>query len=322
MSVQSSYRLALATSAHLPGIHPDDAHLAISLKRLGIEPTACVWNDPAVDWSRFDAVLMRTTWDYFKHFAAFRQWLDRLPIPTINNKQLLHWNSEKRYLLELEQHGVDIIPTCITAEHGLPETLAAMSAREVVVKPTVSGAAWHTLRGVVGNRAFDQAVAQLPQELDYLVQPFVPEIVRDGEWSLLFFDGQYSHAVIKRPATGDYRVQGDFGGSAEAIEPGASIIASAQRALVAAAAIGHADHAYMRVDGVMVDGRFLLMELEMIEPSLFLTERPDAAERFAGNLRRRLDVLTGSMVGTGSASDRAGSMGANYRPLETGGLSA
>lgn len=291
MSVQPIYRLALATSAIIPGIHPDDAHLAISLERFGIEPTACVWNDPAIDWSRFDAVLMRTTWDYFKSYAAFKHWLDRLPIPTINNKRLLHWNSEKRYLLELEQHGVEIIPTHLATAPGLGESLAAMSGREVVVKPTVSGAAWHTLRGIVGDDAFDRAVAQLPLELDYLVQPFVPEIVSDGEWSVLFFDGQYSHAVIKRPVRGDYRVQADYGGSAEAIEPDAAIIASAQRVLTAAAAIGHADHAYVRVDGVMVDGRFLLMELEMIEPSLHLTNRPDAAARFASNLSRRLDAL-------------------------------
>ncbi len=307
-SVQPAYRLALATSVLIPGIHPDDDHLANSLKRLSIEPTACVWNDPAIDWSRFDAVLMRTTWDYFQHYTAFRQWLDRLPIPTINNKHLLHWNSDKRYLLELEQHGVEVIPTLITTAQALRETLTAISARDVVVKPTVSGGAWQTLRGEVGDEAFERSVAQLPQELDYMVQAFVPEIVNNGEWSLLFFDGRYSHAVIKRAATGDYRVQGQFGGSTEAIEPSAAIIASAQRALTAVAAIGHADHAYVRVDGVLVGGRFLLMELEMIEPSLFLTERPDAAERFASNLRRRLDALTGSPAVVELATDRAGTL--------------
>jgi len=298
MSKQPVYRLALATSAIIRDIHPDDAHFAISLERLGIEPIACVWNDPTIDWSRFDAVLIRTTWDYFKHYTAFKQWLDQLPIPTINNKNLLQWNGDKCYLLELAQQGVDIIPTHITTAQGLNEILAAMAGRELVIKPIVSGGAWHTLRGVVGDAAFEQALTQLPQELDYLVQPFVPEIVTDGEWSVVFFDGQYSHAVIKRAATGDYRVQSDFGGSVEAMEPSASIIASAQQALTATAAIGHADHAYVRVDGVMVDGHFLLMELEMIEPLLFLTDRPDAAERFASNLRTRLDAMSGLVTET------------------------
>jgi glutathione synthase/RimK-type ligase-like ATP-grasp enzyme len=296
MSIQITYRLALATCAHLPGVHPDDAHLAVSLKRLGIEPTACTWNDPSVDWSRFDAVLMRTTWDYFKHYATFMQWLERLPIPAINDANLLRWNSEKRYLLDLEQQGVEIIPTRFTAAAGLGATLATMAGREVVIKPTVSGAAWHTLRGVVGDVTFGEAVARLPLEIDYMVQPFVPEIVSEGEWSLLFFDGRFSHAVIKRAARGDYRVQADHGGTVESAEPSAEIIASAQQPLVATAAIGYADHAYARVDGVVVNGRFQLMELEMIEPSLFLADRPDAAERFAGNLRRRLDAMAESVA--------------------------
>jgi glutathione synthase/RimK-type ligase-like ATP-grasp enzyme len=288
MSNSVTHRLAIATSSIVPGIHPDDAHLAASLRRLGIETVACVWNDPKVDWSRYDAVLMRSTWDYFKHYAAFSEWLERLPIPTINPKQLLRWNSDKRYLPELAALGVEIIPTKIVAGTDLRQTLAEMPGQEVVVKPTISGTAWHTARGVVGDAAFDQAIAQLPREFAYLIQPFVPEVVRDGELSLLFFDGEYSHAVIKRPAAGDYRVQSEFGGTAEGIDPGAALISSAKRALSAVAALGHSDVAYARVDGVISQGGFLLMELEMIEPFLHLGARPEAAERFAGHLQKRL----------------------------------
>jgi glutathione synthase/RimK-type ligase-like ATP-grasp enzyme len=298
MSVQKSYRLALATSAMIPGFHPDDADLTTSMRRFGIEPVACIWNDPEVEWARFDAVLIRTTWDYFKRYAEFQRWLDRLPVPTINNAALLRWNGDKRYLLELERHGVDIIPTQLRAGTELHEALAALAGRDVVVKPTVNDGAWHTVRGTVGEPSFEQALARLPAELDYLVQPFVPEIVAAGEWSLLFFEGRYSHAVIKRPAAGEYRVQGDFGGSAEPVEPPAAVIAGARKALSAVAAIGHADHAYVRVDGVCVAGRFRVMELEMIEPLLFLTGRPDAAERFAENLRGRLASLAGSLAAT------------------------
>ena len=292
MSHVFTHRLAIATSSMVPGIHPDDRHLADSLLSLGIETTPCVWNDPGVDWSRYDAVLMRSTWDYFKHYAAFVEWLDHLPIPTINDKALLRWNSDKRYLPELAAQGVDIIPTTIAAGTELRQTLARMSGQEVVLKPTVSGTAWYTARGVVGDPAFEQVVAQLPREFEYLVQAFVPEVVSDGEWSLLFFGGEYSHAVIKRAAAGDYRVQSDFGGTADAVDPDPALIASARRALAAAAALGHADSAYARVDGVICDGRFLLMELEMIEPFLHLGARPEAAERFAGHLQRRLAKRT------------------------------
>lgn len=288
MSVPVNRRLAVATSSIVPGIHPDDAHLATTLRRLGIEAIPCVWNDPGVDWEQYDAVLMRSTWDYFKHYAAFTGWLDALPIPAINNKTLLRWNSDKRYLTQLAALGVDIIPTEVTSAKHLRQALTKRAGQQVVIKPTISGTAWHTARGKVGDAAFDQAIAQLPDTFEYLVQPFVPEVVSDGEWSLVFFDGEYSHSVIKRPAVGDYRVQSEFGGSSEAAHPDASLIAGAQRALSAASALGHPDVAYARVDGVVSQGRFLLMELEMIEPFLHLGVSPAAAERFAGNLQKRL----------------------------------
>jgi hypothetical protein len=285
-------RLALATASICPGIQPDDAHLAASLERLGLQPRVCVWNDPDVDWSQFDAVLIRTIWDYFVHYSAFCDWLDRLDqlgVPTINDSPLIRWNSDKRYLLELAARGVAIIPTQLVSAPELPDALATMSGQQVVIKPTVSGGAWHTLRGVVGDQVFEQAVAQLPVTLDYLVQPFIAEIVSDGEWSLLYFAGEFSHAVIKRPARGDYRVQGEFGGSAEPILPSAATLAAADRALAAVAAIGHGNHAYVRADGVICDGNFLIMELELIEPFLHLASHPQAAERLALNVAKRIE---------------------------------
>ncbi len=284
-------RLAIATSVDYPAIQPDDAHLATSLECLGVQPIVCVWNDPGIDWSTFDAVLIRTIWDYFKHHAAFLDWLDRLDrlgVPTINDSALLRWNSDKRYLLELARHGVAIIPTQLADAAELPDVLAAMSGQQVVIKPSISGGAWHTLRGTVDDVMFASAVAQLPREFTYLVQPFVPEIVSDGEWSLLYFAGEFSHAVIKRPAVGDYRVQGEFGGSAEPIQPDAATLAAANRALAAVAALGHGRHAYVRVDGVISAGSFLIMELELIEPFLHLAVRPAAAERLAQDVAGRL----------------------------------
>jgi glutathione synthase/RimK-type ligase-like ATP-grasp enzyme len=191
----------------------------------------------------------------------------------------------------LQAQGVDIIPMQAVPGRLLGGVLADCPGRDVVVKPAVSGGAWHTVRGVVGAPQFAQALAALPPELDFLVQDFVPQVADEGEWSLLFFDGRYSHAVLKRPARGDYRVQSQHGGSVEAVEPTTGMIESAERVLAAAANLGHGDTAYARVDGVRVDGRFRLMELEVIEPALFLADRPDAAERFAGVVVRRLQGL-------------------------------
>ncbi|MFC3650177.1 RimK family alpha-L-glutamate ligase [Dyella humi] len=287
----SHFRLAIASSRQFPGIHADDIHLAATLERLGVACTVCVWNDPQMDWTAFDAVLIRTIWDYFEHYAAFLAWLDmleRLSVTTINDTRTLRWNSDKRYLLELERQGVPVIPTQVAQGGNLQEALSSMSDRDVVVKPTVSGGAWHTVRGKGGTADFDQACARLPKELDYLVQPFVPEIASNGEWSLMYFDDMYSHAVLKRPTAGDYRVQEQHGGSIAPAAPDDTIVQAASKTLAATAALGHRELAYARVDGVVVNGQFLVMELEVIEPSLFLTERPDAAERFAQHLVERL----------------------------------
>ncbi|HEY8585691.1 MAG TPA: hypothetical protein VIL60_03070 [Rhodanobacter sp.] len=284
-------RLAVASSADHPSIEPDDVHLAATLEQLGMPPRVCVWNDPGVDWSVYDAVLIRAIWDYFKHHAAFLHWLDRLDalgVPTINDSALLRWNSDKRYLLELAGRGVAIIPTQLAPAGALPRTLAAMSGQQVVIKPSISGGAWHTLRGMAGDPALATAVTQLPADFDYLVQPFVPEVVSDGEWSLLYFGGEFSHAMIKRPASGDYRVQGEYGGTAVPAQPDPRTLAAASSALDAVAALGHGGHAYVRVDGVVSGGRFLLMELEFIEPFLHLAGYPAAAERLAREVARRV----------------------------------
>jgi glutathione synthase/RimK-type ligase-like ATP-grasp enzyme len=285
--------LALATSSAYPAVQADDRHLVDTLQQLGVQSTVCVWNDPTVDWAAFDAVLIRTIWDYFRHYADFLRWLDTLDalgVPTINASALLRWNSDKRYLLELAQHGVAIIPTQLARAGHLQEVLSTMPAQQVVVKPAISGGAWHTLRGTVGTPAFAQALAQLPPAADYLVQPFMPEVAHDGEWSLLYFGGVFSHAVLKRPAAGDYRVQGEHGGSVGPARPAPATLEDADRALAAVARLGHGDHVYVRVDGVVSAGQLLVMELEMIEPFLFLGARPEAAERLARLVSQRLSV--------------------------------
>lgn len=294
MSDVFRHRLALATCAAFPRLTNDDAPLLAALPPLGIHPEPCIWNDPAVDWAGYDAVLVRSTWDYFEHHDAFLAWLDRLDalgVPMLNDSRLLRWNSDKRYLGELATHGVATIPTRYALPGTLRDTLRTFHGEDVVVKPSVSGGAWRTARGRVGAAGFEQAVAQLPDTSAYLVQPFVPQVADEGEWSLLYFDGAYSHAVLKRPAAGDYRVQHEHGGSAVAAEPDAIARAAAERALAGVAALGHAGTAYARVDGVRVGDRFLLMELELIEPALHLASHPGAAARFARQLAERLPAL-------------------------------
>jgi glutathione synthase/RimK-type ligase-like ATP-grasp enzyme len=238
-------------------------------------------------------LLVRSTWDYFQYYTEFLGWYARvaeLGVVIVNPLPLLIWNSDKRYLLDLAKLDVPIIATTLARGSDLETALASMSG-DVVVKPTVSGGAWHTVRGRVGSPDFQQALATLPHELDYLVQPFMPQIVDEGEWSLLFFGGVYSHAVLKKPGSDDYRVQTYFGGTAGLTEPTPAIIASAQHALRAVAELGHRDQAYVRVDGVVDAGVFRIMELEFIEPFLHFAAHPPAAALFAAQLARRWQVL-------------------------------
>lgn len=291
--MSSIHRIAFATCADLPSIQPDDVPLARALQHLGLAPVSCVWNDAAVDWASFDAVLIRTIWDYFKHYPAFLAWLDRLDrlgVRSINDSALLRWNSDKRYLLELAGRGADVIPSRLAAAGELDGVLSTLRGQQLVIKPTISGGAWHTVRGVAGEPGFAGAVAALPAGLDYLVQPFVAEIVDDGEWSLLYIAGRFSHAVLKRPASGDYRVQEEHGGTVETIAPDARARAAAERALQALAESGYGRHAYARVDGVFSGGRFLIMELEVLEPFLYLAACPAAAERLALHIAASLGL--------------------------------
>lgn len=284
-------RIAIATSRELADLHPEERMLPDAFARAGIAAEAAVWNDPHVDWSRCDAVLIRTVWDYFEHYAQFLEWLarlERLGVPTINALPLVRWNSDKRYLVEIERAGVPIVPTAIASGAGLDAALAARRGEEVVVKPTVSGTAWHTVRGICGSEAFAAAIAMLPRAFTYLVQPFVPEIAAEGEWSTIWFGGALSHTVLKRPRDGDYRVQSEYGGTSVLRDPPEHVRAASERALAAVAGLGFEVPAYARVDGVVVDGTLRIMELELIEPYLHFKACPEAVERFVGVVAGRV----------------------------------
>jgi glutathione synthase/RimK-type ligase-like ATP-grasp enzyme len=278
-------RIALATSAEHPGLHEHDFPLVDALRATGLDPVAEVWTDPSVDWSAYDAVLLRSVWDYHVRYDEFTEWLnlvDKAGVPVFNDSGLVRWNGDKRYLVELRERGVAIVPSQIAAGACLREVVAGLDGQEIVIKPTVSAAARHTVRGVAGSGELSRAMDDLPDTV-YLVQPFVSEIVTEGEWSLMFIDGEFTHAVVKRPAAGDYRVQMMFGGESTLTDPSPTVLEGARAALAAAGS----PPLYARVDGVVVNGRFLLMELELIEPYLFLPEFPEATEKLAAAVAKR-----------------------------------
>ncbi|MFC0624002.1 ATP-grasp domain-containing protein [Kribbella deserti] len=283
-------RLALATSAEHAQLHEDDLPLLAALREAGLDAVPVVWTDPSIDWSSYDAVLLRSIWDYHKRYLEFTEWLgqlDKAGVRLLNDSALVRWNADKRYLLELREKGVAIVPTQVAAGACLREVVGGLTGQEIVVKPTVSASATHTVRGIAGSAELAAELDKLPDGA-YLVQPFQREVTADGEWSLLYFDGQFSHAVLKRAADGDFRIQQEFGGTSEAIEPPPAALEVAERTL--ASLDVRVPPVYARIDGIMAGGRFLLMEAELIEPYLFLPDHPAAYTRFADVVTTRLSA--------------------------------
>jgi glutathione synthase/RimK-type ligase-like ATP-grasp enzyme len=283
-------RIALVTCDRFPSLYGDEQALPAAFSAAGHDAVVAVWSDARVDWRRFDRVVIRNTWDYFERIDEFTGWLDRLDgagVRLCNPLPLLRWNLDKRYLVELAARGVRVVPTELVergARVDLPALIARCGFGDAIVKPTVSGGSYRTHRFAAADaRAHQAALDEIVAASAAMVQPFVPEIASEGEWSLLFFAGELSHTVLKCPAAGDFRVQVQYGGSYEAATPPPSLVDDA-RAAVAALPVAPD---YVRIDGVRRDDRLVLMEVEAIEPYLFLPfAPPEAVARYVAAVTR------------------------------------
>lgn len=284
-------RIALVTHAGQPELTDDDRLLADALAARGASAAAAPWDDAAVDWGGFDAIVVRSTWNYHHDVERFLGWVTRVeagPARLLNPPALLRWSAGKRYLFDLARRGVPIVDT-VLAEAGEARTLVDIVGgkgwRELVVKPVVSASAHETWRIHGPPTAEDEArFRALVATRAMLVQRYIAQVAGEGEWSFVFVDGAFSHAVVKRPAAGDFRVQKEHGGSATAATPAPDLLNDA-RAIMARVA---PRPLYARVDGCALAGRLLLMELELVEPALFLAHEPRAAERLAEAVLRRI----------------------------------
>jgi glutathione synthase/RimK-type ligase-like ATP-grasp enzyme len=282
-------QVALVTCEAFPNLYEDDLLLVTALDEIGIHSRPAIWSDASIDWLAFEALIIRSPWDYFRRPVEFRGWLDdRIAsgVRMINSREILDWNFDKRYLLDLAATGISLVPTIIVPQGESPDIVALARAKgweDIVIKPTISGGGYRTYRFRFddANRYHDE-IAGILLDRGLLIQPFVPEILSEGELSLLFFDGLFSHAVCKRPKEGDYRVQFQFGGSNKTVEVRDEWIEEARACIAAAPALP----VYARVDGVIQNGQFLLMELEVFEPLMFLARHPDSPGRFARAIQR------------------------------------
>ena len=225
----------VSTGAYDANTVDEDALLSQLLEEMDISHELLAWSDPDVDWSRFTHILIKSTWDYFDYYPEFLAWLDQLEAlgtSVLNPVATLRWNSSKNYLLELKAKGYPCVAGQILPK-GTATTLEALhnalGFETLVVKPLVSGGAKNTLKVTRGaGKELEDKIASLLQEEDFLVQPYIPEIVAVGEYSLIFFNGVFSHAVLKSPAVDDFRVQHYYGGTIQEITPDSKMLASAQ----------------------------------------------------------------------------------------------
>lgn len=279
----------LLTGTDMPVPDPESGLLVDALSARGVRAEIVAW-DAAVDWPASPLVALRTPWDYTDRPARFIATLREIAAATtlVNDIELVAWNHHKRYLAELDRRGVPVVPLAVVERAS--DARACDAARtafgaQIVVKPAISAGAFGTIRAAAASREAREHLASLVAEGDAIVQPYLPE-VESGEVSLVYFGGALSHAVRKVPASGDFRVHAEYGGS---IVP--HVATDAERA-VAAAVLRAAPRptTYARIDLVTTADGPLLMEAELIEPELFLPYADGAPGRFA-------DVLVGLLDG-------------------------
>lgn len=281
-------QIVLATVADQPEITPSDQLYADALERRGCRVVGAPWNGPRDAFDGVDAVVLRSTWGYYREAAAFRAWVEATAASArlFNPIGLVRWNMRKEYVGELAAAGVRV-PLChfVAAEASAIDRVFEESGwTHAVIKPAVGGGDYAV--DLVSPDEVAAAVAGLPTSVrasGVLVQEFLPEIA-DGELSLVYFDGRFSHAVRKRPPAGEFRVNSRFGATRSAEQPAPGIIAQAASALRTLPELP----LYARVGGVVRGAELIVLEIEVLEPALFMEFDPTAAERFAEATLKRL----------------------------------
>lgn len=290
--------IALLIAANVASDAPDrraDADLfdiQLDVLRKGFAPEGLSleqvrWAQPGIDWKRFGAVLVNCAWDYqdqHEHFLATLDGLSAVGVAVFNTPATVRWNIRKTYLRDFESRGVPIIPT-LWPEHpaasDIRDAFAEFGTDDVVLKRQVGGGAHAQVRYTRANMPDDGPIMDRPG----MIQPFVPSIATEGEYSFLFVDGEFSHALVKRAKDGDYRIQEAYGGRSQRIDPAPADKRQAHAVLEAL----DEQQLYARVDMVRGhDGRLLLMELEVIEPYLFPVDGPRIGAMLGKALLRRL----------------------------------
>lgn len=277
-------RCAFLSMDSLEGFHAYDTLLFAPLLAYGWQAEEISWRKQGVDWNHYDVVVIRSTWDYQSDAEAFVSCLEEIEASSAclqNGLKLVKWNISKDYLQDIQKQGISIVPTLWFDEFNPAEITKAFghfSVSELVIKPLVSANADHTYRLkredlIAQSLSLSKVFANRP----FMLQPFVPAIVAEGEYSLFYFAGHYSHCILKLPRQNDFRVQEEHGGQLELVEPCEELLTQARHTMASLPD----DALYARVDSVRYGNEFVLMEVELIEPSLYFNMDPASPQRFA-----------------------------------------
>ena len=275
-------KIALLTCTDLPNLTAADQLLIPELAKHNIAATPAISSDKDIDWSTFDVLIFRNTWDYYEHQAEFDAWLQKIQhrnIATLNPLAVIDRNKHKFYLRELEQQGIKVIPTIYidqTQNLNLKNTVPS-HWQQAVIKPAYSGGSFQTeLFDTTNIESINQIFAPIAAQKDLLLQQFMPEIKTLGETSFVFFDKKFSHAVNKQAVNNDFRIQQQYGGIYTLINASQHIINQAQ----AIVNTFSENLLYARVDGIVINNELHLMEVECLEPDLYLDLQPTAIQKF------------------------------------------
>ncbi len=277
-------RVAFLTLNNPAGFVIDDDLAVLPLARRGWQVETLPWNRPGVDWKRYDLVVLRSTWDYQHHadkFLSVLETIEQSGVRLENGSEIARWNMAKTYLRDLAGRGVDIVPTFWRERLGPGELLPLfeeLRSEEAVIKPVMSAnaeGAWRLDRARA--KALAPEIEAYFANRPLMLQPFERGIVEEGEFSMVYLNGAHSHSILKVPKRGDFRVQEEHGSAIIPIVPEPAMLAAGDAAI---AAVGQ-KLLYARADLVRSGDEFRVMELELVEPALYLRTDPAAPDRFA-----------------------------------------
>ncbi len=277
----------------LDELFEEDELLLRGFQAQGFHARPVVWNDPAVDWNRFDVALIRSTWDYLDEQERFLEVLSQIEASScrlFNPLSAVRWNIDKNYLFDLEKWGVPIIPTILASEANagtVQRLFGDHQGQTVILKPTIGLGASHSQRVPLDElgAALMELRASQPQR-EYLVQPFIETILSEGEWSFIYFNRQLSHVLLKKPATNDYRVQGIYGGTVQPAAPAPDDLLRAESVMAALPF----DLLYARLDFLRVNGTLSVIEIELIEPIFSFGLVPESVGQLVNATRLKFET--------------------------------